>query len=145
MIAAVISSSVGRYASSSMSGRCALLSIAACEIMDGRFSTSLKCSAHRSSVRLGSVSRVSASALNIDEEQHMNVHVSTVLPIEQQMNVHVSMSLTIEQMMNVHVSPAIPIGQQMNVHVSNAIPLGQQMNVHVSTVLSTEQHMNVCM
>ena len=55
---------MGRYASSSMSGRCAMLSIAACEIMDGRFSTSL----NRSRMRLGSVSRVSASALNIDEE-----------------------------------------------------------------------------
>ena len=49
-------------------GRCAMLSIAACEIVDDRFSTSLKCSAHRSSMRLGSVSRVSAPALNIDEE-----------------------------------------------------------------------------
>ena len=29
----------GRYASSSMSGRCAMLSIAACDIVDGRFST----------------------------------------------------------------------------------------------------------
>ena len=45
-----------------------MLSIAACEIVDDRFSTSLKCSAHRSSMRLGSVSRVSAPALNIDEE-----------------------------------------------------------------------------
>ena len=48
LIAAVVSSSVGRYASSSMSGRCAMLSIAACDIVDGRFCTSLKCSAHRS-------------------------------------------------------------------------------------------------
>ena len=45
-----------------------MLSVAACAIVDGRFSTSLKCSAHRSRMRLGSVSRVSASALNIDEE-----------------------------------------------------------------------------
>ena len=49
LIAAVFSSSGGRYASSSMSSRCAMLSVAACEIVDGRFSTSLKCSAHRSS------------------------------------------------------------------------------------------------
>ena len=67
MIAAVVSSSVGRCASSSISGRCAMLSIAACDIVDDRFSTSLKCSAHRSGMRLGSVSPVSAPALNIDE------------------------------------------------------------------------------
>ena len=145
MIAAVVSSSVGRYASSSMNGRCAMVSIAACEIVDGRFSTSLKCSARRSSMRLGSVSRVSASALNIDKEQQMNVHVSTAFPIEQQTNVHVSMSFPIEQQMSVHVSPAITIGQHMNVHVITVIPIGQQMNVHVSTVLSTVQHIKVCM
>ena len=68
LIAAVISSSVGRCASSSISVRCRMLSIAACEIVDDRFSTSLKCSAHGSSIRLGSVSRVSPPALNIDEE-----------------------------------------------------------------------------
>ena len=68
LISAVVSSSVGRYASSSISGRCAILSIAASEIVDNRFSTSLKCCAHRSRMRLGSVSRVAASALNIDEE-----------------------------------------------------------------------------
>ena len=60
LIAAIVSSSVGRYASSFMSGRCAMLSIAACEIVDDLFSTSLKCSAHRSSMRLGYVSRISA-------------------------------------------------------------------------------------
>ena len=53
---------------SSMSGRCAMLSIAACDIVDGLFSTSLKCSAHRSRMRLGYVSRISVSALNIDED-----------------------------------------------------------------------------
>ena len=68
MIAAVVSSSAGRYASSSKSGRCVMLLIAACESVDYRFSTSLMCSAHRSRMRLGSVGRVSASALNIDEE-----------------------------------------------------------------------------
>ena len=67
-IAACIASSVGRCASSSISGRCAMLSIAACEIVDGRFSISLKCSAHSSSTRLGSVSHVSAPALDIDEK-----------------------------------------------------------------------------
>ena len=51
-----------------ISGRCAMLSIAACDIAGDRFTTSLKCSAHRSSMRLGYVSRVSALALNIDEE-----------------------------------------------------------------------------
>ena len=59
---------MGRRTSSSISGRCAMFSIAACEIVDGQFSTSLKCSAHRFSMRLGSVSRVSGPALNIDEE-----------------------------------------------------------------------------
>ena len=52
-IAAVVTSIVGRYASSSMSGRWATLSIAACEIVDERFSTSRKCSVHRSRMRLG--------------------------------------------------------------------------------------------
>ena len=51
-----------------MSGRCAMLYIAACEIVDDRYNASLKCSAHRSSMRLGFVRRVSASTLNIDEE-----------------------------------------------------------------------------
>ena len=46
-----------------MSGRCAMLSTAACEIVDDRLRTSLKCSDHRSSMRLGSVSRLSASAI----------------------------------------------------------------------------------
>ena len=68
IIIIVVSPSVVRCASSSISGRCAMLSIAACEIVDDRFSTSLKCCAHRSSMRLGSVSRASAPALNIDEE-----------------------------------------------------------------------------
>ena len=52
LIAAAVSSSVGRYASSYMSGSCVVLSIAACEIVDYRFSTSLKCSAHGSGIRL---------------------------------------------------------------------------------------------
>ena len=45
-----------------------LLCLDYCEIVDDRFNASLKCSADRSSMRLGSVSRVSASRLNIDEE-----------------------------------------------------------------------------
>ena len=55
-----------------------MLSVAACEIVDDRFSTSLTCSAHRSSMRLGSVSRVSASALNIDDEMKNNLLVDRI-------------------------------------------------------------------
>ena len=57
LIAAVVSPSEGRCASSSISGRCAMLSIASCGMAGDRFSTSLKCSTHRSSIRLGYVSR----------------------------------------------------------------------------------------
>ena len=59
----MVSAIFGRAYTSLMIGCCVTSSSAANEMVDGRFSTSLKCSAHRLRISLRSVIRVVPSAL----------------------------------------------------------------------------------